>query len=65
MKLVVCLTETMLDKEHSDYEFSKLCAECVSKRMVPDFLSEKKIKEFKEGNVIPPMGKCKCSSCKI
>lgn len=64
-KLVTVLTETMLDKEHSDYEFSKLCAECVSKRMVPDFLSEKKIKEFKEGNVIPPMGKCKCSSCKI
>ena len=55
-KLVVCITDTMLDKNHSDYEFTKLCAECVCKRMVPDFISEKNIKATKEGCVIPPMG---------
>lgn len=55
-KLVVCITDTMLDNTHPDYEFTKLCAECVCKRMVPDFISEKNIKAIKEGCVIPPMG---------
>lgn len=55
-KLVVCITDTMLDKTHPDYEFTKLCAECVCKRMVPDFISEKNIKAAKEGCVTPPMG---------
>ena len=55
-KLVVAITESMLDETHSDYEFTKLCAECVCKRMVPDFISEKNIKAIKEGCVIPPMG---------
>lgn len=55
-KLVVCITEAMLDNTHPDYEFTKLCAECVCKRMVPDFISEKNIKATKEGCVIPPMG---------
>ena len=55
-KLVVAITESMLDETHSDYEFTKLCAECVCKRMVPDFISEKNIKVIKEGCVIPPMG---------
>lgn len=55
-KLVVCITDSMLNKTHSDYEFTKLCAECVCKRMVPDFISEKNIKAVKEGCVIPPMG---------
>lgn len=55
-KLVVAITETMLDETHPDYEFTKLCAECVCKRMVPDFISEKNIKAIKEGCTIPPMG---------
>lgn len=55
-KLVVAITESMLDETHPDYEFTKLCAECVCKRMVPDFISEKNIKAIKEGCVIPPMG---------
>lgn len=56
-KLVVAITESMLDETHSDYEFTKLCAECVCKRMVPDFISEKNIKAIKEGCVIPPINK--------
>lgn len=55
-KLVVAITESMLDENHPDYEFTKLCAECVCMRMVPDFISEKNIKTIKEGCVIPPMG---------
>jgi anaerobic ribonucleoside-triphosphate reductase len=55
-KLVVAITESMLDENHPDYEFTKLCAECVCMRMVPDFISEKNIKAIKEGCVIPPMG---------
>lgn len=55
-KLVVAITESMLNETHPDYEFTKLCAECVCKRMVPDFISEKNIKAIKEGCVIPPMG---------
>lgn len=55
-KLVVVITEDMLKESHPDYEFTKLCAECVTKRMVPDFISEKNMKSFKEGNIIPPMG---------
>lgn len=55
-KLVVCITESMLDETHPDYEFTKLCAKCVCRRMVPDFISEKNIKAIKEGCVVPPMG---------
>lgn len=55
-KFVVAITETMLHDTHKDYEFTKLCAECVSKRMVPDFISVKNIKKIKDGLVIPPMG---------
>lgn len=56
-KLVVAVTDTMLDPNHKDYEFTKLCAECTCKRMVPDYISVKKCKEYKEGNVIPPIDK--------
>ena len=55
-KLVVCLTDNMFIEGTPDYEFAKLCAKCVTKRMVPDFISEKNMKALKEGCVIPPMG---------
>lgn len=55
-KLVVCLTDKMFVEGTSDYEFAQLCAKCVTKRMVPDFISEKNMKALKEGCVIPPMG---------
>lgn len=56
-KLVVCLTDKMFIEGTSDYEFAKLCAKCVTKRMVPDFISEKNMKALKEGCVIPPINK--------
>lgn len=46
------------------YEITKLCAECSSKRLVPDYMSVKKHIEYK-GVPTPSMGKCKCSSSKI
>lgn len=55
-KLVVCLTDKMFVEGTPDYEFAQLCAKCVTKRMVPDFISEKNMKALKEGCVIPPMG---------
>lgn len=56
-KLVVCLTDKMFIEGTPDYEFAKLCAKCVTKRMVPDFISEKNMKALKEGCVIPPINK--------
>ena len=56
-KLVVCLTDNMFIEGTPDYEFAKLCAKCVTKRMVPDFISEKNMKALKEGCVIPPINK--------
>lgn len=38
------------------FYLTKMAAECVTKRMMPDFLSAKILKENYEGNVIPPMG---------
>lgn len=56
-KLVVMIYPEMFDESNtSDWEFTKLCSECVAKRMVPDFMSEKKGKEYKEGCAVPPMG---------
>ena len=39
-----------------DY-ITKLCAKCTIKRMYPDYISSKKMKENYEGNVFSPMGK--------
>jgi ribonucleoside-triphosphate reductase len=39
------------------YYLSELASECVAKRMVPDFISEKKMRELKEGYVFPCINK--------
>ncbi|MFR2289003.1 MAG: anaerobic ribonucleoside-triphosphate reductase, partial [Butyricicoccus sp.] len=38
------------------YYLTELAAKCTAKRMVPDYISEKKMKELKEGNCFPVMG---------
>ena len=38
-----------------DY-LTKLACECIVKRMMPDIISEKQMKEHYEGNVFSPMG---------
>lgn len=45
------------DHEGSQYwELTKLAAECTAKRMVPDYISAKKMREFKMGDHYPCMG---------
>ena len=55
-KIVYVLTESNLDPKSEDFKTTYLAAQCTCKRMVPDYMSEKKAKEYKEGCVIPPMG---------
>ena len=60
-KLVLCLDEYLMSEEYADLR--KLAAECTSKRLVPDYVSEKvmreeKINKFGKGDVYQPMGKC-------
>lgn len=38
------------------YYLTELAAKCSIKRLVPDYISEKKMKELKEGNCYPAMG---------
>ena len=55
-KLIYVLEE---DNIHDDSEFwylTRLAAKCSAKRLVPDYISEKKMKELKEGNCFPVMG---------
>ena len=56
-KIVYTLTEENIKPGH---KLTQLAAECSSKRMVPDYISEKKMKEYKEGNCFSVMG---CRSC--
>ena len=55
-KLIYVLQEDNI-KEGSEYFYlTELAAKCTAKRMVPDYISEKKMKELKEGNCFPSMG---------
>ena len=47
------------------YYLTELAAECVAKRMMPDFLSAKILRQNYEGNVFGPMGERILSPCKI
>ena len=47
------------DNIHEDSQYwylTELAAKCTAKRLVPDYISEKKMKEYKEGNCFPCMG---------
>ncbi len=55
-KLIYVLEEDNI-KEGSEYwELTRLAAKCTAKRMVPDYISEKIMKENKDGNCYPCMG---------
>lgn len=62
-KLIYALDENNIKEGTEYFWLTKLAAECTAKRMVPDYISVKKMLELK-GDVYPPMGKCKCSPCK-
>lgn len=55
-KLLYCLEEDNIHEDSPYWYLTKLAAECSSKRLVPDYISEKKMKELKEGNAFPCMG---------
>ena len=55
-KLIYVLEEDNIHEDSKYWYLTKLAAECTAKRMVPDYISEKKMKELKEGNCFPVMG---------
>lgn len=55
-KLIYVLEEDNI-KEGTEYWYlTKLAAQCSAKRLVPDYISEKNMKAFKDGACFPPMG---------
>ena len=55
-KLIYVLEEDNIDEGSPYFYLTDLAAKCTSKRLVPDYISEKKMKELKEGNCFPVMG---------
>ena len=55
-KLLYVLEEDNIHKDSKYWYLTELSAKCTAKRMVPDYISEKKMKEYKEGNCFPNMG---------
>ncbi|WP_334104551.1 anaerobic ribonucleoside-triphosphate reductase [Muricomes intestini] len=55
-KLIYALEEDNITEGSRFYYLTELAAKCTAKRMVPDYISEKKMKELKEGNCFPVMG---------
>lgn len=54
-KLIYVLEEDNITEDSPYWYLTKLAAKCSAKRMVPDYVSEKKMLELK-GDVYPPMG---------
>jgi ribonucleoside-triphosphate reductase len=59
-KLIYVAEEDNIWEDSEYFYLTKLAAECSAKRLVPDYISEKIMKELKEGGCFPPMG---CRSC--
>ncbi len=55
-KLIYVLEEDNISEGSEYYYLTEIAARCTAKRMVPDYISEKKMKELKEGNCFPVMG---------
>lgn len=55
-KLIYVLEEDNIHEDSEYFYLTKLAAKCTAKRLVPDYISEKKMKELKEGNCFPVMG---------
>lgn len=60
-KLVYALEEDNITEDSRYWYLTKLAAKCTAKRLVPDYVSEKKMFEYKkdkkgDGNCYPPMG---------
>ena len=55
-KIIYVLEESNIHPDSKYYYLTELAAKCTAKRLVPDYISEKKMKELKEGNCFPVMG---------
>ena len=55
-KLIYALDEDNVYEDSKYYYLTKLAAECTAKRMVPDYISAKVMKNLKNGDVYPCMG---------
>lgn len=55
-KLIYVLDEHNVHEDSKYYYLTKLAAKCTAKRMYPDYISAKKMKEMYEGQVYSPMG---------
>lgn len=55
-KLIYCLDKNNVYPESEYYYLTKLSAECTAKRMVPDYISAKIMRELKGGDVYTCMG---------
>jgi ribonucleoside-triphosphate reductase len=59
-KLIYVLEEDNVREGTAYWYLTKLAAKCSAKRLVPDYISEKIMKELRAGNCFPVMG---CRSC--
>lgn len=55
-KLLYVLEEDNIHEDSPYWYLTKLAAKCTAKRMNPDYISEKMMKKYKEGNCFPCMG---------
>lgn len=62
-KLLYVTDSNNIYKGSKYYYLTEMAAQCVAKRMMPDFLSAKKLRE-NYGDIVPPMGKRILSSSK-
>ena len=55
-KLIYVLEPDNIEKDGKYYYLTELAAQCTARRLVPDYISEKKMLELKDGNCYPCMG---------
>ncbi len=55
-KLIYVLEEDNIHEDSKYYYLTKIAAQCTAKRMVPDYISEKIMKQLKQGNCYTCMG---------
>ena len=55
-KLIYTLDEDNITEGSKYWKLTQLAAKCTAKRMVPDYISAKMMRELKKGNVYPCMG---------
>ena len=63
-KLIYALDENNIVPGSRYYYLTELAAQCTAKRMVPDYISRKIMRELKAGDVYQCMGGTNLSSCK-